>query len=120
MVDALCVENRFSHARGQFLRKPSAQTLQTRKAVRGSRYGCRRQTDCCRRQTDCPVMISAASGFAWMFALLSLIGAAYSGCAALLVQRFAKRSGPLPDPCFPVTLLKPLYGEEPASDANLT
>jgi len=55
-----------------------------------------------------------------MFALLSLIGAAYGGCAALLVQRFAKRSGPLPDPCFPVTLLKPLYGEEPALDANLT
>ena len=64
-------------------------------------------------------MISPWLALAWTFALLSLAGAAYGAIAAVLVQHFAKRTGALPDPAFPVTLLKPLYGAEPQLLANL-
>ena len=58
--------------------------------------------------------------FSWVFGLLSLIGAAYGAYAALAVQRFATQRGMLSDPDIPVTVLKPLYGDEPALAANLS
>ena len=60
------------------------------------------------------------SALAWIFVLLALFGAAYGVCAALLVRLYARRSPITPGPVVvPVTLLKPLHGDEPSLQENL-
>ena len=60
--------------------------------------------------------------FAWtgcLFAGLALLGASYAMVAALLVGRFMRGEGPAASGYPPVTILKPLYLEEPGLSDNL-
>jgi len=59
------------------------------------------------------------AGLGWIFTTLSLCGTLYAMAAALEMRRFAGGSVPPLASSPPVTLLKPLYGQEPGLLANL-
>lgn len=55
----------------------------------------------------------------WTAAALALTGTGYALFAAILAGRFMRRAAPVAASCPAVTLLKPLYRDEPGLQANL-
>jgi ceramide glucosyltransferase len=62
-------------------------------------------------------MIGLAAALGWICCALALCGTAISAAAAVLVRK--SPAGPAPASAQPVTLLKPLHGDEPGLEANL-
>src|SRR5689334_18792564 len=56
---------------------------------------------------------------AWLAAGLSLVGLAQALAGLVLLLRLMRRPRPEPSEPVPVTVLKPLYGEEPLLEAAL-
>ncbi len=64
-------------------------------------------------------MATAAETISWILVAASLAGTAYQVAATVLLRRFVARAAAVPAAFPPVTLLKPLCGDEPGLDANL-
>jgi ceramide glucosyltransferase len=66
-----------------------------------------------------PVMLIAAI-FGWILLAMALVGALYTLAAAVVLARFFARQQPVSRRRDAVTLLKPLYGDEPRLIDNLS
>lgn len=58
--------------------------------------------------------------FGWLFVVLALAGSVYALLAAWLAGRFAMKDVPPSGNFPPLTILKPLHGDEPLLEANLS
>lgn len=58
-------------------------------------------------------MIHLVPDLGWLSGAVAIIGSVYAVAAALLVRRFFSRAEPVAAELPPVTVLKPLHGEEP-------
>ena len=64
-------------------------------------------------------MNAAISAVGWLFAAIACLGAIYTILAGFAVKWFFLRPDSPPTPCLPVTILKPLHGDEPGLAASL-
>jgi ceramide glucosyltransferase len=62
---------------------------------------------------------TAAASLSWILVAAAAVGTVYQVVSTLLLRRFAARPAAAPATCPPVTLLKPLCGDEPRLEANL-
>ena len=66
-----------------------------------------------------PISLPSSATFAWVLVVLALAGCAYQLLATFAVLRWARRPRPVAAERRPVTLLKPLCGDEVGLDDNL-